>query len=151
MSFDVLHADDSTQSPEASVSDMDWFVGLWVGEVFGGVVEHRVMKAHKGHMPGLVRLRSGDTDDVFLYELSSFIEVGNTITYRIRHFGADLVANQERAEFIDRPLIRMEDGNAYFDGITFARTGPDTAVVTFVLADDDGELSRHTVRYERRG
>lgn len=142
-------AEDDTP-PSAKLTDMNWFVGLWEGEVFGGTVEHRVMTAHKGHMPGLVRVRTAETDDVSMYELSSFIQTGETITYRNRHFGADLIAYQEPYDYVDRPLIAIEGDTAYFDGITFASTGENSAVVAFVLTDEAGVQTRHLVQYTRR-
>ena len=148
---DVLFAKENAQPAKASLSDLDWIVGLWEGEVFGGIVEHRIMAAHKGHMPGIVRLRAAETDDVSMYELSSFIQTDETITYRIRHFGADLVAFQEPNDFIDRPLIKFEDGIAYFDGITFAPIDETQAVVTFILDNENGESTQHVVHYTRRG
>lgn len=100
-------------------------------------------------MPGLVRLYAdGDT---FVYELSAFIEVGRTLTYRNRHFGADLRAFQAAEDYVDRPLVDIRDGIAYFDGITFAPDGPDHAVVSFVLTADDGSQEKHVVHYDRIG
>lgn len=148
---EVLFATDSEPPAQARLSDMDWFVGLWEGEVFGGIVEHRVMAPHKGHMPGIVRVRTAETDEVSMYELSSFIETGETITYRIRHFGADLIAFQPADEFIDRPLVAIKDDTLYFNGITFAKLDNDRAVVTFILEPDSETPTQHVVQYRRLG
>jgi hypothetical protein len=147
---DVRFLTEGKVSPEASLADMDWFVGLWEGEVFGGVVEHRVMAAHDGNMPGLVRIRAAETDIVSMYELSSFIETDGRVTYRNRHFGADLVAFQDPEDVVDRPLVAMTDGAAYFHGITFAKAGDDASVVAFILTDEAGEQTKHIVNYRRK-
>jgi hypothetical protein len=146
---DVRFANMDKASPEASLEEMAWFEGLWVGTVFGGTVEHRVMAAHDGHMPGLVRLRSGETDAVFLYELSSFSQAGGTLTYRNRLFDPALETVGEGEAVTDRSLVAIEDGVAFFDGITFAPNGPDGAIVAFVLTDDEGRQTRHVVNYRR--
>lgn len=147
---DIRFLTEGVTPPDASLDDLDWFVGLWEGEVFGGIVEHRVMAAHNGHMPGLVRIRAPETDAVSMYELSSFILNDGSLTYRNRHFGADLVAYQEPEDVVDRPLVAMEDGAAYFHGITFAQTGDDTSVVAFMLTDDAGAQTKHLVYYTRK-
>ncbi|MGB6231291.1 MAG: DUF6265 family protein [Litorimonas sp.] len=138
-------------SPPATLEDMDWFEGYWTGTVFGGPVEHSVMPAHDDHMPGLVRLRSGETDAVFLYELSSFSEVDGSLTYRNRLFDPALETSGEDETVTDRSLIAVEDGVVYFDGITFASDGPDRAIVTFILMTPEGRSPQHVVRYERVG
>ena len=140
---------DGGAAPEASLEDIAWFEGLWRGEVFGDRVDHRVMAPEGTQMPGLVRLYAdGDTS---VYELSAFIEVGSTLTYRNRHFGADLRAFQAPDDYVDRPLVEIRDGIAWFDGITFASDGPDHAVVSFVLTAEDGSQEKHVVHYNRIG
>lgn len=147
---DVKFLPEGAPAADGNLDDLAWFEGLWIGEVFGGVVEHRVMAAHQGHMSGLVRIRAAETDDVSMYELSSFVQSGSGLHYLNRHFGADLVAYQQPDDVVDRPLVAMEDGIAYFDGITFAQTGPDTAIVVFVLTDDEGAQTQHIVNYKRQ-
>lgn len=137
--------------PRATLADIDWFEGDWTGTVFGGPVEHSVMPAHDGHMPGLVRLRSGETDAVFLYELSSFSEVDGSLTYRNRLFDPALETSGDDESVTNRVLIAVGDGIVYFDGITFASDGPDRAIVTFILPTPEGPSPQHVVRYERVG
>ncbi|MGB3457451.1 MAG: DUF6265 family protein [Litorimonas sp.] len=149
--IEVRFAQTGQVPPQATLDGIAWFEGLWVGTVFGGPVEHRVMPPKNGHMPGLVRLTSGETGEVFLYELSSFSEVDGTLSYRNRLFGPDLGTAGEDEQVMDRTLVALEDGTAYFDGITFAPDGPDRALVAFVLPDGEGNPTRHVVSYSRRG
>jgi hypothetical protein len=134
-------------APAATLRALDWFVGSWRGHVFGGDVEHTVLPERAGQMPGLVRLWQDST--LSAYELSSFIPVDGSLTYRNRHFGGDLVAWQDRGNYVDRPLVAIEGQTLYFDGITFAREGADRAVVAFVLKNEDGSEQTHVVRYTR--
>jgi hypothetical protein len=134
--------------PQASLRAVDWFVGAWQGEVFGGAVEHIVLPERAGQVPGLVRLWNDSS--LSAYELSSFLPVEGSLTYRNRHFGADLVAWQDRADYVDRPLVAIEGETLYFDGITFAPDGADKAVVAFVLTAEDGSRQKHVVRYKRQ-
>jgi hypothetical protein len=138
---------DGGAAPPARLEDIAWFEGLWRGQVFDDRVDHRVMAPEGTQMPGLVRLYAGG--DTSVYELSAFMEVGGTLTYRNRHFGADLRAFQAAEDYVDRPLVDIRDGIAYFDGITFAPDGPDRAVVSFVLTADDGSQQKHVVHYDR--
>jgi len=133
--------------PQASLRAVDWFVGAWQGEVFGGSVEHIVLPERANQIPGLVRLWNGE--GLSAYELSSFLPVDGSLTYRNRHFGADLVAWQDRTDYVDRPLVAIEGDTLYFDGITFAPNGTDKAVVAFVLTAEDGTQRKHVVHYTR--
>ena len=133
--------------PRASAADIAWFAGTWRGEVFGSSVEHVVLPAQGGQMPGLVRIVADGR--VSMYELSSLIERDGSLTYRNRHFGRELDAMQDRRDYVDRPLVAREGGTLFFDGITFAPDGPDRAAVSFVLRDSQGRPSKHVVRYRR--
>ncbi|WP_141243920.1 DUF6265 family protein [Sphingomonas lenta] len=146
-STDVRFREPGRPQPQVSAADMAWFAGTWEGEVFGNAVEHVVLPARGGQMPGLVRI-IGD-GQVSLYELSSFIERDGSITYRNRHFGRELDARQDRRDWVDRPLVARDGDTFYFDGITFAPDGASRAVVSFVLRDADGRSHKHVVRYRR--
>jgi translation initiation factor IF-1 len=133
--------------PPAELADLSFFEGLWRGEVFGLTVEHQVMSATRGQMPGLVRIMSEDR--VVMFELSSFIETGGSLTYRNRHFEHDLVAKQQPHDYVDRTLVAKAEGVLYFNGITFARVDESHCVVTFTLMDEDGQQRTHIVNYTR--
>ncbi|MHA6718829.1 DUF6265 family protein [Sphingomonas sp. RS6] len=145
----VLTAAEVATPARATIADAGWTEGLWQGEVFGEAVEHRIMAPLGGQMPGLVRLSKDGRLD--FYEFSSFLETDGGLTYRNRHFDPSLVARQDRADYVDRPLLRHDADTLYFDGITFARDGPDAMTVVFQLTDQDGGRTRHVVRYRRAG
>lgn len=144
---DVRFSTDGQKPPPANLTDLEFFKGLWRGEVFGLTVEHCVMAPTRGQMPGLVRIMS--EQGVVMFELSSFIETNGSLTYRNRHFEPDLVAKQEPRDYVDRPLVAKADGILYFNGITFARLDDERCVVTFVLNDEQGQLQTHIVNYTR--
>lgn len=145
----VLTRTEATPLAPATIADAAWTEGLWQGSVFGGDVEHRILAPLGGQMPGVVRL--SQQGEVTFYEFSAFIARDGTLTYRNRHFDPALVAQQDRADFVDRPLLRRDGDTLYFDGITFARDGADAMTVVFELTGSTGERTRHVVRYRRAG
>lgn len=141
--------EDST-SPTAKIEALSWAEGHWKSQRkkggFSGGGEHVILAAHDGQMPGLVRVFNKDNTNM-MYELSSFLEVDGTLTYRNRHFATDLVAWQEPEIYVDRRLVAIEGNTAYFHGITFVNRGPNKMGVSFVLTDDDGKQTQYNVDY----
>lgn len=139
---------EAEETETVRLSDMGWFEGTWAGEVFGLQVEHVVLSATAGQMPGLVRLHDGDS--VAFYELSSFLTEGGQLVYRNRLFTSDLwVQPNGPGQYMTRPAIAAEGSIVFFDGITFAANGPDCAVVSFALPDANGVLQTQVVEYAR--
>lgn len=148
--IEVVFLEADQDAPAAALSQISWMSGRWQSEAtptsFSGGGEHVILEARDGQMPGLVRVMTRE-GGYMLFELSSFMEVDGTLTYRNRHFAPDLVAWQPPEEFVDRRLVAIDDNAAYFDGITFVNRGPTEMGVAFVLTGDDGAQTKYTVDY----
>ena len=131
------------------LDDLDWFVGDWIGEVFGLTVNHVVFDQKADQLPGLVRLYNDE--GLVLYELSTFLSVDGEMAYRNRLFDPELNVSQgPTGDMQTRMAVGKEGGIVFFDRITFAPNGDDCAVVSFLLPNDAGGLDKHSVFFTRR-
>jgi hypothetical protein len=135
--------------PPAKIADMAWIEGHWIGAMPEGPVEHVVLGAAFGHMPGFVRAVS--PQGVVFYEISVFVETGDSLAVRVKHFTPALAGWETQQGYIDRPLVARDGDLFYFDGITFQRTGPDGFTVYFL--DRPGGVERATlvIPFRRKG
>ncbi|GJL94656.1 MAG: hypothetical protein DHS20C05_10610 [Hyphococcus sp.] len=110
-------------SPSAKVEQLAWLVGYWEGEGLGGKVAEVVAPPAGGQMMGAFYSLKSEGDLSF-YEFYVFAEVEDTLILRIKHFTSDFVGWEEKDKFVEFPLVAVEDNAVYFDGLTFAKTGP---------------------------
>jgi len=115
---------DGQAGPRASLADVAWLQGHWVGEMPQGPVEHYTLSPMFGQLPAFVR--AADKKGVMFYEISLIAEVGGSLTVRVKHFTDALAGWEAQQGYIDRPLVARDATNLYFDGVTYSRTGPDS-------------------------
>jgi len=125
----MLH-EDGRPPAAASPADVTWLIGSWVGDMEGLTVEHVILPERFGQLPGFVRASGGD--GIAFYEVTTFRQAGNSISYRVKHFTSALAGWEAQDAYIDRPLLKRDADNLYFDGITFSRTSPDSFTVYFL-------------------
>lgn len=142
-----LHGEGSP-APRATIADMAWIEGHWIGEMPDGPVEHVVLSPRFGHLPGFVRAL-GDRAPVF-YEISVFAEQGDSLTVRVKHFTPELAGWEAQSEYVARPLVNRDATNFYFDGITFSRTGPDSFTVYFLNRSEGKERETLVIPFRRK-
>ncbi len=106
-------------SPPATIDQLDWLVGYWVGEGLGGVSRENIAPPVEGQIMGAFSQQKPD-GSIFFYEFYLFMEVGDTVTLRIKHFSPDFVGWEDKEEFVEFPLVAIEGTTAYFDGLTWS-------------------------------
>lgn len=106
-------------SPPAVVEQLDWLVGYWVGEGLGGVSRENIAPPAAGQMMGAFSQQKPD-GSLHFYEFYLFMEVGDSVTLRIKHFSPDFVGWESKEEFVEFPLVAIEGTTAYFDGLTWS-------------------------------
>lgn len=116
--------------PPASLADVAWLEGRWIGDMPEGPVEHVILGPAFGHLPGFVR--AVNADGVIFYEIWMIAEANGSLTNRVKHFSPQLAGWEAQDAYIDRPLVARDATHLYFDGATYARTGPDSFVVYFL-------------------
>lgn len=141
-------AETGKSAPQASLADLAWLKGSWVGEMPAGQVEHVILDNRAGHAPGFVRAL--DDKGVSFYEITVFAEANRSVSYRVKHFTQQLAGWEPQASYIDRPLVERDGDTFYFDGISFARHGPDRFTVYYLPRDGGTEGRTLVVPFRRK-
>jgi hypothetical protein len=88
-------------------------------------------------------------DRLGFYEILCISEDGGSLVLKLKHFNADLTGWEERDETVDFPLVKLGVDEAYFDGMTFHRSGDELQV--FVASkSEDRAASELAFRYTRQ-
>lgn len=133
--------------PSATLADVAWLEGRWIGQMPEGPVEHVILAPRFGQLPGFVR--AVNPKGVIFYEIWMLAEAGGSLTNRVKHFSPALAGWEAREAYIDRPLVDRDATNLFFDGATYSRTGPDTFTVYFLNLSDGKELETIVIPFTR--
>ena len=139
---------DGEHPPEATLDDAQWLVGSWTGMAFGKRFEEVWNPPSAGSMMGMFKL-FGD-NGVAMYELLVMTVEDGTLSLKIRHFGADFTAWEDKDEDVALRLVKKEDDALHFGTISFYRRGDDH-VDAYVLFEDGDRLFEQPIVYKRRG
>jgi hypothetical protein len=134
------------QSPAATIADMAWLAGHWVGDGLGGATEEVWSPPRNGVMMGMFRLFRGDKP--IFYELLTLAEEKGSLTLRLKHFNADLTGWEEKDKTIDFPFITKADGVAHFDGLAWSPEGED-AMTIYLAIRRDGNIREEKFHLRR--
>lgn len=135
--------------PPARVTDLAWAVGTWEGQGITGPAREIYLPPMGGQMAGHFTQTRGD--GIWFYEIVTIVERGNSLSYRLRHFNADLTGWEERNEVRDFPLVAREGDAFYFDGLTIRPDGPDGMIGAVRIDNRDGTSREAVFRYRRVG
>lgn len=133
--------------PRATLADVAWLAGHWQGPALGGYSEEIWGAPLGGSMMGSYKLVRGDS--VIFYEILALVEDDTTLVMRLKHFGADLTGWEERDEVVSFPLVRITPTEAYFEGMTIRRQGPDGLQIQLAMHQEDGSAREEEFRYRR--
>lgn len=104
--------------PAAKVQDLAWLEGAWTGK---GIQEAPATEVYSapagGRIVGHFEQLKPD-GSVMFYEIMQIVEVEGSLQYRLKHFNADLVGWEEKAQVQTFTLVAVEDGAWYFNGLT---------------------------------
>ena len=90
----VRGLEDGAARPNASIEDIAWLAGRWVGEGLGGTAEDVIAPASGGQMMGMFRHSKAD-GSINIYEFYLFAEMDNSLTVRLKHFSPMLSSWEE--------------------------------------------------------
>ncbi len=137
---------DDEQHPEATLDDALWMVGSWTGTAFGKRFEEVWNAPSAGSMVGMFKLF--DESGASMYELMVMTVEDGTLSLKIRHFGADFTAWEEKDEDVGLKLVKKEDDALHFGTLSFYRRGSDR-IDAYVLFENGDELIERPIVYER--
>jgi len=138
---------EGTNSPPASLTDVAWIAGRWVGEGFDATVEEVMSPPSGDAMIGHFRMTNAD--GVVFYELVQVREEDGSLVYRVKHFDPDLRGWEEKDAAVDFPLVAVEADRIFFDGLTIARTGADELTHWLRVRGQDGTEQEAFLLYRR--
>ena len=133
--------------PKATIADAAWLAGRWTGEGMGGQVQEALSDPVNGQMVGYFTLsRDGKTA---FHELMLIEEHEGSLRVRVKHFGADFVAWEEKDKALDFPLMSTGKDELVFRALTFRRDGEDGLVIIVRFKTADGAGRDEVLRYRR--
>ena len=142
----TLQLDDDAEPGNGKLQDTKFLIGSWAGEALGGQVEESWMGPSGDAMLGMFRLTREDKPE--FYELLTLNQVGDTLEMRVKHFSPELDGWEPKEEYHTFKLVKVEEGNVYFSGLTFV---PGNDELTIYLAmRRSGELQEETFKLKRR-
>lgn len=147
---EVRTAAPDTPPPVASIDDLAWLAGEWSGEgIMGGAAREVYSPPAGGQIIGHFSQMRGD--DIWFYELLSIVPRGESLVYRLKHFGPDLAGweTQDAASAKEFVLVAQEGDAWYFNGLTLRRDGANAMVATVAVKQDDGSVAELSFRYTR--
>jgi hypothetical protein len=135
------------KSPQATLADMAWLAGRWVGPALGGEAEEIWSPPKAGSMMGMYRLVR-DGKPVF-YEFQTLVEEGGSLILRLKHFNPDLTGWEEKQKTIDFPLAGLGEGIVQFEGMSFHREGDAKLTVYLAIERKDEAVHEEAFHYTR--
>ena len=135
------------EHPAATLEDAAWLVGSWTGTAFGQEFEEVWNPPSAGSMVGLFKLY-GD-DGVAFYEILLMTVENGTLSLKVKHFNPDFSAWEEKSDYVNFRLVKVEDDALHFSGISFYRRG-ENDIDGYIVMRNEGELSEHHLKYMRR-
>ena len=134
-------------APTASIKDLVWLQGEWVGEGFDSVLHESISAPVGGQMSA--HFYAAKDGKPSFYEFELITEVGDSLEFWVKHFNPDMTGWEEKDKFVRFKLVAIDKDAAYFDGLTLKRTGPDTADHVVRIKGKDGAVREAVLHYRR--
>lgn len=135
------------EPPSAALENVAWMAGSWTGTAFGNTFEQVWSTPSAGSMQGMFKLMDGDA--VTFYEMLLLTaDADGRLSLKVKHFGPDMVAWEDKADFIDFKLVAIEPDAVHFSGISFYRIDADHIDGYIVMRNGD-EVREEKLIYTR--
>lgn len=138
---------DGESRPTATLADAAFLVGAWEGTAFGARFEATWNPPSAHSMVGLFKLYNGD--DVAFYEILLMTVEEGSLSLKVKHFGADFSAWEEKDDYVDFRLVKIADNALHFGGISFYKRGDDAIDGYIVMKNAEG-IREEALAYRRR-
>lgn len=138
---------DGQAPPVASIDELAWLAGSWVGEGLGGTAREVYSPPMGGIITGHFVYQRGDAPG--FSEILSIAPRGDSLVYRLKHFHPDLTGWEERDEVVEFPLVAREGDAFYFDGLTIRRDGENGMVAAVRIDRGEAGVGEAVFRYRR--
>lgn len=133
--------------PAATLEDASWLVGSWEGTGFGQQFEQVWNAPSAGSMIGLFKLYG--EEGVSFYELLELRVEDGSLSLKVKHFNADFTAWEDKPDFVNFRLVKLEEDALHFGGLSFYRQ-EDGSIDGYIVMRNGEELTEHHLRYVHR-
>lgn len=139
---------DGGGSPPASIDQLAWLAGSWVGTGMGSQVTETYSAPLGGRINGHFAMADGKGGVAFT-EIVDYAPLGRSLAYRVRHFNPDMSGWEDKTgKPVIFALVAVENDRWFFDGMTLERTGPD-ALTMWVRITEGGTAKEVPFRLTR--
>lgn len=146
ISAQVRQLDPGQTPANGEVEDLSWMVGYWTGSGLGGECEEVWMPAVDGHMIGTFRF--WENGKLVFSEFMHLVQDGESVTMKLKHFGADLIGWEEKEDWKAFQLIELRENKAWLNGMTIERKGDQ--LILQVNISDGSESQIETFTYTKK-
>ena len=140
--------DDDTKRPPASIEQVSWLVGDWTGTAFGKQFEEVWNPVSAGTMIGFFKLFS--EDEIEFYELLLLEEEEGSLSLKVKHFSKAFHAWEDKEDYVNFKLVKIEPDAIHFSGLSFYRDGDDKITAYIAFKNSDGSVREEQLLYQRR-
>ena len=137
---------DGETAPAATLDDARWLVGSWVGTAFGQRFEQTWSPPSAGSMLGTFKLMDGD--DVSFFEILMLSVDDGTLSLKVKHFAPDFTAWEEKADFTEFRIVKLDEHELHFSGLSFYRRDDDH-IDGFIVMRSGEEVREEKLVYRR--
>ena len=138
---------ENESAPSATLDDAAFLIGSWTGTAFGQQFEATWNPPSAGSMVGLFKLYDGD--EVSFYELLLMTVEDGTLSLKVKHFNPDFSAWEDKPDYVNFRLVKIDEDALHFSGLSFYRRGDDQ-IDGYIVMRNEGELSEKHLKYTRR-
>lgn len=142
----TFQLDDPENRPAATLDNVAWLVGNWSGEAFGASFEAHWNPPTAGSMVGIFKLM--DVGEVSFYELLLLVEEEGSLSLKVKHFGPDFTAWEDKEDYITFRYVMSDDDAVHFSGISFYRVDDDN-MVGYIVFRNGEEVREEQLVYRR--
>jgi hypothetical protein len=121
-------------SPRATLEDVSWIAGHWMGEAFGGITEEIWSPPLGGSMMFVFKLVSDGK--VQFYEIGHILEVDETLLLQLKHFHGNLKGWEEKGDTVDFRLVKIDGDRIYFDQFTLEKISGEEMNIYVVIGEN---------------
>ena len=122
----------SVYSAEPDVAQLEWLVGHWQGDGFGGTSEEIWSPARDGVMMGMFRHHKADGSLNF-YEFMTIDSDG----LKLKHFNPDMTGWEEKDDYLTFRFDEQMPGKIVFKGLSFERVDDDAMRISLKMKRGD--------------
>ena len=138
---------DDFVAPSATLKDVRWIAGRWMGEAMGGNFEETWSPPSADSMTGMFKFTKDGTTKFF--ELLTIVPDGDSLIMRLKHFNPDLKGWEKQDEAEEFPLVRVRKNEVNFEGLTFRRIKYNQLKIFVVVSEEEGKANEIEFSCER--